>query len=382
MLYILFLTLGIIAVFAEIAMLYAWVSAGFRYKKEKTPTYNPKTCVIVPCKGVEKNFKENVKAISNQDYKNYNVIFVTDSKDDPAYKTLKEMYGKDVKISIVVSEFIEGCSGKISALINGIKNTGDVEVYVFADSDIKPHKKWLSLLVSYLNKDDVGATTGYRWFFPFDLKSLFVSCWNMAQSISLFYSSYNYAWGGSTAIKKKLFNKLDIEKEWKKGFSDDLILTKTVKKAGYKIKFLPKCISESPVEGSIWNFVKWGTRQLTWVRWYYPSAWTWMLSVIGAVTLKIVTVLGFVLLVAGYIIPGLLMVSTIFFEMISGWMAHSILRKNMGYPKDRFGSSFSYAMMMPIVLFVVAYNSFASIFKTEIKWGGRIYRKPSKSLNQ
>ncbi len=77
------------------------------------------------------------------------------------------MYGKDTKISIVVSEFIEGCSGKISALINGIKNTGDVEVYVFADSDIKPHKKWLSLLVSDLNNNDVGATTGYRWFFPF-----------------------------------------------------------------------------------------------------------------------------------------------------------------------------------------------------------------------
>jgi len=92
----LFLTLGIIAVFAEIALLYAWVSAGFRYKKEKTLTYNPKTCVIVPCKGVEKKFKENVKAINNQDYKNYKVIFVTDSKDDPAYKTLKEMYGKDL----------------------------------------------------------------------------------------------------------------------------------------------------------------------------------------------------------------------------------------------------------------------------------------------
>ena len=107
-----------------------------------------------------------------------------------------------------------------------------------------------------------------------------------------------------------------------------------------------------------------------------------MLSVIGAVALKVATILGFALLVAGYIIPGLLMVSTIFFEIISGWMAHSTLRKNMGYPKGRFGSSFSYAMMMPIVFFVLAYNNFASIFKTEIKWGGRIYRKPSKSLNQ
>ncbi|MCK5458501.1 MAG: glycosyltransferase family 2 protein, partial [Thermoplasmatales archaeon] len=87
-----FLTLGILAVFVELAMLYAWVSARLRYKKEKTPTYTPNTCVIVPCKGIEKNFIENVKAITNQDYKEYKVLFVTDSKDDPAYKTLKEMF--------------------------------------------------------------------------------------------------------------------------------------------------------------------------------------------------------------------------------------------------------------------------------------------------
>ena len=30
-----------------------------------------------------------------------------------------------------------------------------------------------------------------------------------------------------------------LREEWKTGFSDDLILTKTVKSAGYKIKFLP-----------------------------------------------------------------------------------------------------------------------------------------------
>ena len=378
--YFLFLILGLLAVFAEVLLLYAWISARFLNKKEKSSSYNPKACVILPCKELEQNFKENVKAIRSQEYKNYKMVFVTDSKEDPVYKTLKKMFDKNPKISIVVSEFIEGCSGKISALINGIKKCGDAEVYVFADSDIKPHKKWLSYLVSYLSNDDVGATTGYRWYFPFDLKSLFVSCWNMANSISLFYGSYNFAWGGSTAIKKKLFDDLNIEEEWKKGFSDDLILTKIVKKAGYTIKFLPECISESPVDGNVRSFVKWGTRQLTWVRWYFPSIW--IVSVVGAVALKIATIVGFLLLFSGYVIPGLLMVSTIFFEMISGWLAHSTFRKNMGYPKDMFGSSFSYAMMMPLVFFVLAYNNIASIFKTEIKWCGRIYKKSGKSLDQ
>jgi len=251
---------------------------------------------------------------------------------------------------------------------------------VFADSDIHPHKTWLSELVSYLKNDDVAVTTGYRWYFPSDLNSLFVSCWNMVNSLSLFYKSYNFAWGGSTAIKKQLFDKLHIEGEWKKGFSDDLILTKTVKDAGYEIKFLPQCVSESPVDENIWRFIKWGTRQLTWVRWYFPSIWG--VSVFGAVALKIATILGFVLLFFGYTLPGLLMVSTIFFEMLSGWIAHSTFRKNMRYPKERFGSSFSYAMIMPIVFFIIAYNNIASIFKSEIKWHGRIYKKQHKSPNR
>ena len=98
----------------------------------------------------------------------------------------------------------------------------------------------------------------------------------MAQSVSIFLDSYNYAWGGSTAIKKELFDKLNIIEEWKTGFSDDLILTNIVKKAGYKIKFIPKCVSESPVDDNVWKFIKWGTRQLTWIKWYYPSKLMWM----------------------------------------------------------------------------------------------------------
>jgi len=372
----LFLAVGILSVIAECSLLIAWVSAGFRYK-QTTSRYTPKTCVIVPCKGVQKHFSENVKALCSQDFKNYKVIFVVDSKKDFAYSKLNKLFSKNTQVSIVVSKFIKGCSGKISALINGIKQAGEVEVYVFADSDIKPHKNWLSILVSNLDAKGVGATTGYRWFFPYNFKSLFVSCWNMAQSVSLFYSNYNFAWGGSTAIKKSLFEKLEIQKQWKKGFSDDLILTKTVKSAGYTILFLPGCISESPVDENIIGLIKWGTKQLTWVRWYYPSVW--FISVMGAVGLKIVTVFGFIILIFGYTIPGLLMVSTFFFEFISGVLAHRIFRNHTQYSKNRFGSSLAYGLISPIVFFVLAYNNFFSIFKTQIKWGGRVYKKPKKT---
>ena len=63
--------------------------------------------------------------------------------------------------------------------------------------------------------------------------------------VCLIYPSAQ-AWGGSTAIRKNVFEKLHIKEEWKTAISDDLVLTAAVKKAEYTIYFEPKCIMESP----------------------------------------------------------------------------------------------------------------------------------------
>src|SRR5262245_62294306 len=46
--------------------------------------YQPKAVVIVPCRGLEDSFEENIQAILAQDYRDYEVIFVTESESDPA----------------------------------------------------------------------------------------------------------------------------------------------------------------------------------------------------------------------------------------------------------------------------------------------------------
>lgn len=376
MLYIVLLILGLLSVLASFIQIGAWFGVRRFYKIEKTPTYHPKVCAVVPCKAVEKRFRENIQAICNQDYDNYNIVFVTDSTEDPAYKLLKKMLRGNSKSKLVVSDLLDGCSGKISALIAGIKNAGKVDVYVFADSDIKPHKEWLKYLVAPLEEDNVGASTGYRWFFPYDWTSLLVSTWNMTGMIVLFYPSFNYAWGGSTAIRKKVFDNLDIETKWRNGYSDDLILTKAVRKGGYSIKLVPQCIVESFFYGDIRSFIRFGTRQLTWVKWYQTSGLAVRtLSVILLVGLKVLPFLGFILLILGYTIPGLLMISRIFLDVIIGWLSISTLKKIMWYPVKRMSSNISFALMTLPASIVLAYNNLASSFKKEIQWGSRTYRK-------
>ena len=92
-----FLLIAITAVTVELCMAGGWVLARFLYRKEKNTLYEPTVSIIVPCKGTGKNFKENIQAIINQKYKNFRIIFVTDSNNDMAYILLKEKYANVIQ---------------------------------------------------------------------------------------------------------------------------------------------------------------------------------------------------------------------------------------------------------------------------------------------
>ena len=51
--------------------------------KTSVTSYIPKVTIIVPCKGLDPNFDENIKAFLKQDYPTYQVLFVTATDDDP-----------------------------------------------------------------------------------------------------------------------------------------------------------------------------------------------------------------------------------------------------------------------------------------------------------
>jgi cellulose synthase/poly-beta-1,6-N-acetylglucosamine synthase-like glycosyltransferase len=373
------LILGLITFLGSFMMIVLILYGFIKTKNQQPPVIDLKVSIIVPCKGIVENLEQNLKAICEQKYPHYNVIFVVDSQDDPAYPFIEKIIKNRINASVEFSQKIEGASGKISALISGLKKTDDVDVYVFADSDIKPHKEWLAKLVTYLSDDKVGATTGFRWFFPKGLKSYLTSTWNMVSMSGFFHSKTNCAWGGSTAIKKSLFEKLKIKSKWVYGFSDDLILTDAVKNAGLIIKLVPSCVVESSSETRIRQFLKWGTQQFTWIRWYRP--FIWYAGLIGIILLHALMTLGFILIFTGFTIPGILMISPIILEMIYGMTEILVLRKLMYYPKENFGSILPYIFLLPIVGFLIAYNYVLSGFKKEIKWCGKYYTKEDALKN-
>jgi cellulose synthase/poly-beta-1,6-N-acetylglucosamine synthase-like glycosyltransferase len=366
--------LGIIGIIGECYITSLWVIAYKRTKKTKFSSYTPTALVIVPCKGTGYGFHENITAFLNLEYPDYKLLFIVDSKEDPAYIALQRLLENKPHARIVITTPLSTCSGKVAAMLTGLEVIEDTTILVFADSDIKPDPHWLSNIITPLQEKSVGAVTGYRWYFPSNWKTLLISAWNMASIVFMFYPSYTFAWGGSMAIRRTLFKELQIKEKWHTAFSDDLVLTTTVKKAGYRIFLQPKCIMESPPETSIKRFLRWGTRQYTWVRWYYPVFW--LGSFFGFIGAQILILLGVFLLILGYYMPGAILSSLLIFEILYGWLGISMLPKTMAYPKERYPSVIGYALLTPVVFVFLAHNAFTSAITRELQWAGRTYRKP------
>ena len=221
-----------------------------KYRRTRT-WYSPRTVLIIPCKGLEPSFDENITSFFNQDYENYLLWFVVADVSDPAYsqlQLLKDRLAQESKVTdtqILVAGSAKSCSQKLHNLLYGYqKIPDDIEVLTFADSDACVRSDWLSHIVYPLHQPKYGAASGYRWFIPQknNFASLTLSALNGKVAQLLGNTRFNQAWGGSMAIKVDIFRKVKLDEIWAKAVSDDLSLSYAVKKVGMKVAFVPACL--------------------------------------------------------------------------------------------------------------------------------------------
>ncbi len=256
-----------IALFAIISQLFLLFQAYknyryalFKHKKKNSP-YHPRTVLIVPCRGLDSDFKKNIASFFNQDHEDYLLWFVVAEKTDPAYEQLCKLKNqlnnspKAQDVQIFIAGTAKSCSQKIHNLLYCLERVpDDVEILAFADSDISVQSNWLQDLIWPLHRRKNGAATGYRWFIPhkYNLASLALSAINAKVAQLLGNTRFNHAWGGSMAIHADFFREIGLHKIWKTAFSDDLSLSHAVKKEGLKVDFVPSCLVAS-YESTSWK---------------------------------------------------------------------------------------------------------------------------------
>lgn len=349
-----------------------------RETSRRLPDYCPFVSVIAPTRGVEPGFAENVRPLVEQDYPGYEVVFVFDDPEDRAIEIVKQFDARTV-----ISGPANGTGQKVHNLIAAVKEIDPrCEVIVFVDTDARPERSWLRKLVAPLSDESLGASTGYRWFIPErgGLASRLRGVWNASIASALGADTVkNFCWGGSTAIRRATFERLNVPEHWAGTVSDDFTITRVLKEARLPIHFTPNCLVPSVGDCDLRELLEFTTRQIKITRVYAPHLWLPLL--LGSGLFTVVFFGGIVLL----FVTGSLAVLVILAILLLLGAAKSFIRwRAICIPLAEHRSKLNrdkvaHLVLWPLASLVYFYNTIVAGFSRRIRWRGITYELKSPS---
>ncbi|MGH9901821.1 MAG: glycosyltransferase [Pyrinomonadaceae bacterium] len=393
--------------FYFLAALVLWQSVvslvgGFRYlayvRREagaKRPLFMPSASVIVPCRGMDEGLRANIGALFDQHYPSYELVFVSDRADDPALSIIEDVRrqyeGRGVpSVRVIVAGRARACGQKVHNLRAAV---GEVdpssEVLVFVDTDARPRRDWLRALVAPLADASIGAATGYRWFLPVvgNFASHLRAVWNASITSALGpRRDRNFCWGGSTAIRRATFERLNVLEEWRGALSDDYALTRALQRAKLPIHFVPDCLTASHEDCDFAQLVEFTTRQLKITRVYAPHLWK---IVLISNLLWVAVFYGGIAIISTRAALGLtfaLPLTLVCLIYLLGIFKASLRLRAVASPPGPLagyrsllsaGALVSHLFLWPLASALYTYNALAAAFSRRITWRGMTYELKS-----
>ena len=382
--------------FAAVSLWLGWLSLSngvrfARYVRERlaaqAPDYTPRATVIAPCRGIDQGFAENLAGLLQQDYPNYDVLFVTDSAEDAAIQQIErarlQTTARGVQLLIAGPAVNRG--QKVHNLIYATESlTTQTDVLVFVDSDARPWRGWLRSLVSPLRNRALGAATGYRWFIPVNggVVSHLRSVWNASIASALGENTArNFCWGGSTAIRRTVFEQLNVQKSWAGSASDDFTLTHALQAARLPVCFVPSCLMPSFEDCSLRELLTFSNRQLQITRVYAPHLWKPLF--VGSVIFNL-TFFGGIILVGLLATTGqvdyvaLAALAAIFLlGAAKSFIRFRAVRRMMRHQDIRLTGLVAHVILWPFASLLQLINCIVAATSRRISWRGITYELKS-----
>jgi ceramide glucosyltransferase len=250
-----------------------------------------RVALFAPCKGLDLDLETNLRAILQQDYDNYEVTFIVENTDDPAYPAIRRAMAEHpwVPARVVVAGRATDSGQKVHNLRVATEHLSlRVKYVAFVDSDARPRPEWLRMLVAHLDQPGLGAVTGYRWFTPdqASMANALVYSMNCDVLSLLTRSSHYLIWGGSWAIRREVFDAVGLREAWKGTLSDDLVASRLMRRSRLQVRFEPACVVASPLNVSLGSAMSFIRRQYLVAR-MYTFDW-WLLASVATTTRNLV----------------------------------------------------------------------------------------------
>ncbi len=359
-----------------------WLRMASTHARQPGGFYTPRVAVICPVKGFEPGLEENLAALTNFDYSQYELFLTIATSDDPAFPLLERLAKNSKRpIHVVRAGRPKDCGEKVNNLRAAVDQVGrEFEVLVFVDSDGQPPRRWLARIVAPLANQNVGASTTFRWMLPRrgGFWSALASAWNASIATFLGEHDHNFCWGGGVAIRRDRFDDAHILEAWDGSVSDDYSMTQALQRANRSIIFVPECLVPSPVEMSASNFFEFTNRQLIITRVYSPKLW--MTAALGHVFYCVVLLLGSALFVSNWAagLPGFQIVLLALIPVILS-AGRGVLRLAAvldllpEWRQELLTYGWAWTLLAPLVPFVYLYNTIVAALTRTITWRGIRY---------
>lgn len=373
--------------------------AFFRSELAKpVPRCTPFATVICPCRGIDDGMEENLGSILKQDHPAFEVIFVVDDEADPAASLINRLLEREESHVNIIG----GSERRASKLVIAPKSTNSAqkienlreavlhldprsEVIVTVDADARPSPTWLGYLVGGLEADGVGAASGYRWFisarptFASELRS----AWNASIASALGPDPRsNFCWGGSTAIRRDVFERLNIREKWIGTLSDDFVVTRAMREAGLEIIHVPQALAATIENCTFGELAEFTTRQMKITRVYMPHLWA--MSFVGSAIFNIVMISALLIVVLDrgnpwHVWPAVAtLVAVSAFSVGKSHLRLKAVRLALPQYAEELKAQFlSQNTLWLVTPLLFLFNSIAALFSRTLRWRGTKYRLKS-----
>jgi ceramide glucosyltransferase len=350
--------------------------------------FTPFVSVIAPGRGLEPGLEDNIAALLAQDYPSFEVLFVFDNSDDAALKMVAELQRRysHVKTRVIIAGPATDSGQKVHNLRMATGSvSAESEVLVFVDTDARPGRTWLRHLVAPLQDLDVGASSGYRWFVPLEggLASRLRAVWNASVASALGADRRkNFCWGGSTAIRKSIFEQLHIRDRWRGSVSDDFTITSVLHEANLPIHFTPNCLVPAVGDCDFRELLEFTTRQIKITRVYAGHLWK---AVLLGGFLFVLTFFGGIGLLVWRVLTGrsfLTLVAVLLLIFVLGaaksFIRWQVVRISLGtYRQHMNRDLLGQISLWPFASLLYLHNAIAAGFSKQIAWRGITYELKS-----
>jgi hypothetical protein len=230
--------------------------------------------VWMSLRGSDPELRQNLRGMLSQDYPDYQLRIVVDSEQDEAWTTVHSVTqaGQQNCRVETLRDRRTTCSLKCSAmsqLADGLDKM--TEVVVLADGDIVAHPSWLKHLVEPMVDEQVGVSTGNRWYMPptARLGTMIRYLWNVGAMVPTFL--FANVWGGSCALRADLFRTTDLSERWRKAAVEDAPLKTILSEKKLRCRFVPGIMMINREDCTLSFAIRFITRMFTWSRLYEPG---------------------------------------------------------------------------------------------------------------